>query len=66
MKTKLREPHRYTHDVIMETDNGCELKLEAEINGNDIYFLRDENGVHAWHCNMVKVNDYNVKKIIPI
>jgi hypothetical protein len=64
METKLRNQKRHTHNVIMITDNNCELELEVEIDGDDIYFLRDINGVHAWHCNSAKTTDYNVKKII--
>lgn len=60
--------NKYTHLVDMETDNGIILKgLEAIMDekGN-IYFVRNDNGVHAWHCNMVHKNDYNVNKIIEI
>lgn len=57
--------NKYTHLVDMKTDNGCILKeLEATIDDKgDIYFVRDDAGVHAWHCNRVNKNDYNVVNI---
>ena len=57
--------NNYTHLVDMETSEGYILKeLEATMDeeGN-IYFVRDDNHVHAWHCNSVHKDDYNVKKI---
>ena len=57
--------NKYTHLIDMRTDNGYILhELEANIDekGN-IYFVRDDNGVHAWHCNQVHKNDYNVVKV---
>ena len=57
--------NKYTHLIDMEMDGGSILHgLEATMDekGN-IYFVRDDNGVHAWHCNMVHKDDYNVKKI---
>lgn len=65
MKKSKFMKNKYTHLVDMETDNGCILhELEATIDekGN-IYFVRDDNGVHAWHCNSVHNDDYNVIKI---
>jgi len=52
----------------MKTDNGCILKeLEATIDeSGNIHFVRDDNGVHAWHCNSVHKDDYNVIKITPV
>ena len=66
MTTPLRNPEVHTHNVVMINSEGYEMTLEARVDGDNIYFLRDINGVHAWHCNMVNINDYNVKKIIPI
>ena len=57
--------NKYTHLVDMKSDNGCIYKeLEATIDekGN-IYFVRNDDGVHAWHCNSVHKDDYNVVKI---
>jgi len=57
--------NKYTHLVDMQTKNGCILyELEANIDDKgNIYFVRDDDGVHAWHCNMVHKNDYNVVKL---
>lgn len=57
--------NKYTHLVDMKTSSGCILKgLEAEVDekGN-IYFVRNDAGVHAWHCNMVHKSDYNVVRV---
>ncbi len=29
----------------------------------NIYFIRDENHVHAWHCNSLPINHYDIKEI---
>jgi len=60
--------NKYTHLVDMETDSGCILKeLEATIDRNgNIYFVRDDNCVHAWHCNSVHKDNWSVKKIVKI
>jgi hypothetical protein len=46
--------------VAMKTDDGYIMWLPANIYGDNIYFIRDENHVHAWHCNSVKKTDSNV------
>lgn len=38
-RRQLIYPERYTHDVTMVTDNGCELTLEAEFYNDNIHFL---------------------------
>jgi len=30
-----------------------------------IYFKRDENGVHAWHCNKVSLSDHRLLDLKP-
>ncbi len=57
--------NKFTHLIDMKTDNGCILKkLEAIMDDSgNIYFVRNDKGVHAWHCNVVHKDDFNVKKI---
>ena len=40
------------------------FRIEAIMDerGN-IYFVRDDDGVHAWHCNQIHKNNYNVIKV---
>jgi len=60
--------NKFTHLIDMRTSEGHILHgLEATMDkeGN-IYFVRDDDGVHAWHCNKVNKNDYNIAKIIKI
>jgi len=41
-------------EVVMQTDSGNMMCLPCDVMSNgDIYFIRDENHVHAWHCNQV-------------
>jgi len=57
--------NKYTHLIDMETDSGCilhELEATMDDKGN-IYFVRNDDCVHAWHCNKVHKDDYNVVKI---
>jgi hypothetical protein len=57
--------NKYTHLVDMQTDNGCilhELEANMDEKGN-IYFVRNDDGVHAWHCNQVHKDNNNVVKI---
>lgn len=65
MKTSKFTKNNYTHLVDMLTDNGCILHgLEATLDDKgNIYFVRDDDGVHAWHCNSVHKDNYNVVKI---
>ena len=65
MKKSKFTKNKYTHLVDMQAGNGCILyELEAIVDKDDIYFVRDDDGVHAWHCNSVKKDDYNVIKIV--
>ncbi len=32
----------------------------------EIIFCRDENHVHAWHCNSLPINDYRVLEVRPL
>ncbi|MCB0743500.1 MAG: hypothetical protein KDC67_06320 [Ignavibacteriae bacterium] len=39
--------------------------LEAEIHNDTIFFKRNKDGVHAWHCNAVNIKDHRVLDIKP-
>ena len=39
--------------------------LECTIHNDIIYFKRNKDGVHAWHCNAVSVNDHRVLDLKP-
>lgn len=57
--------NKYTHLIDMETDEGYitkELEATMDESGN-IYFVRNDDGVHAWHCSRVHKDDWNVKRI---
>jgi len=39
--------------------------LEVTMGENDIYFVRDENGVNAWHCGSLPKTDHRILEIKP-
>ena len=57
----------YTHLVSMKTTGGHIVKdLPAIVENGNIHFVRDDNGVIAWHCNNIGVGDWNVHKITEV
>lgn len=38
--------------------------LEITMDEHDIYFVRDENGVAAWHCGSLPKTDHRILEII--
>lgn len=38
---------------------------EVTMGENDIYFVRDENGVAAWHCGSLPKTDHRILEIKP-
>lgn len=49
----------------MSKGNGISYYLEVIMDEKNIYFLRDENGVNAWHCGSLPKTDYRILEIIP-
>lgn len=48
-------------EVAMKLEDGAMcLPCDIETKTGDIYFLRNENHVHAWHCNFVNIKDSSV------
>ena len=37
--------------------------LKITMDERDIYFVRDENGVNAWHCGSLPKTDHRILKI---
>lgn len=37
--------------------------LEVTMDEKDIYFVRDENGVNAWHCGSLPKTDHRILEI---
>jgi len=37
--------------------------LKVTIDEHDIYFVRDENGVNAWHCGSLPKTDHRILEI---
>ena len=60
--------NKYTHLVDMKTEDGHILhNLEANVSDDgNINFVRNDDGVHAWHCNNINKDDNNVIKITKI
>ena len=64
----------YTHlvDMIYSHGKNGELNITknmpAIVNNEtgNIHFVRDDNGVIAWHCNNIGVGDWNVHKITEV
>lgn len=48
----------------MRNRQGYILTLEVTMDEYDIYFVRDENGVNAWHCGSLPKTDYRIVEII--
>lgn len=57
--------NKYTHIVEMRMDEGYIIHLEAVIDeeSGDIFFVRDDDGVTAWHCGCVNRKDHNVVNV---
>jgi len=50
----------------MDYGNGTDyLEVWIDKEKENIYFLRDENGVGAWHCGHLPITDYRILKIKP-
>lgn len=56
----------YTHLVDMRCGDGVLKGMKAIIEDGIIHFVRNENGVHAWHCNNVDKYDSDVLKITKV
>ena len=49
----------------MSFGNGFSSFLKVIMDENNIYFVRDENGVNAWHCGSLPKTDYRILEIKP-
>ncbi len=49
----------------MLTDKDLEYKLELPVRKykNNISFIRDKDGVNAWHCGSLPIDDYRIVKL---
>lgn len=46
-------------------DDWAIVTLKVTIGEKDIYFVRNENGVAAWHCGSLPKNDHRILEIKP-
>jgi hypothetical protein len=37
--------------------------MPAIVENGNIHFVRNDNGVTAWHCNNIRASDWNVHRI---
>lgn len=49
----------------MYLGNGISYDLKISMCENHIYFVRNENGVNAWHCGSLPKTDYRILEIKP-
>lgn len=63
MKNKKLEERIYL--AKMKDCDGCIMNLRVTMDEFDIYFIRDENGVNAWHCGSLPKTDYRILEIKP-
>lgn len=55
---KLRDDYgQGINDFVIKT-------LEITMDEKDIYFVRDENGVNAWHCGSLPKTDHRILEIM--
>lgn len=43
--------------------NGIYSNLKITMDSENIYFVRNENGVNAWHCGSLPKSDYRILEI---
>lgn len=60
-----KKPEEKIHLVRIRADYGSPYikTLEITIDEKDIYFVRDENGVAAWHCGSLSKTDPRILEI---
>ena len=67
--SKTSKPYTHLVDMIVIIDGERLIQegMEAVVyeNGN-IHFVRNDDGVTAWHCNNIHKNDWNVHKITAV
>ena len=63
---KAKKPEEKIHLVRIRADYGSKniKTLEITMDEDDIYFVRDENGVAAWHCGSLPKTDPRIVEII--
>jgi hypothetical protein len=45
--------------------NGISNYFKITKSDKDIFFVRNIDGVNAWHCGSLPINDYRILEIIP-
>ena len=60
----IRNPKEHTHNAIMRCGKET-MSLKVSIDDENVYFLRDKSGVHAWHCNSLPKDHFDILKITP-
>ena len=65
MIIKNKKPEEKRYYAKMDFGNGNSAFLEVSIDDQYIYFIRDENGVNAWHCGSLLKTDYKILEIKP-
>lgn len=58
-----KKPEEKIYLAKMKTYEGYAMTLEVTIGENDIYFVRNENGVNAWHCGSLPKTDHRILEI---
>ena len=63
MKKKKVEKEYYI--ATMYKGNGIFVDLKVAMSEKDIFFVRNKDGVGAWHCGSLPKTDYRIIEIKP-
>ena len=61
MEKNKKEKEYYLAEMYI--GNGIYSDLKITMDNDNVYFVRNENGVNAWHCGSLPKSDYRILKI---
>ena len=60
-----QKPEKKYYSAKMYKGNGISYELKVTKTETDIFFIRNADGVNAWHCGSLPINDYRILELKP-